>query len=81
MLLCFSIYTIIDRVGINCFVRCFFYLTSTMVSTIFLWSYFGIKVSYSVQGELMEDNTSTISMVKNGRSMSDRTRHVARISI
>lgn len=46
-------------------------------ASILLWSQQFLKYQgYNVQGELMEDNMSTISMMQNGRSMSDRTRHV-----
>jgi len=31
---------------------------------------------YSVQGELVKDSMFTLSMIKNGRSVSDITRHV-----
>jgi hypothetical protein len=46
-------------------------------TSILLWSQQFLKFQgYDVVAELLEDNMPTINMIRNGRSMSDRTRHV-----
>jgi hypothetical protein len=46
-------------------------------TSILLWSQQFLKFQgYDVVAELLEDNMPTINMMRNGRSMSDRTRHV-----
>jgi len=46
-------------------------------TSVLLWSQQFLKFQgYDVVAELLEDNMPTINMMRNGRSMSDRTRHV-----
>jgi len=46
-------------------------------TSVILWSKQFLQYQgYDVIAELLEDNLPTINMIKNGRSMSDRTRHV-----